>query len=47
MIYHLRAFDLGIPKMISTNTKRVTDFTNDGLKSKNKKVQKSQKLHIY
>ena len=42
MIYHLKAFDLCIP----TNTKRVRDLTDDGSKSKNKKVQKSQNLHI-
>lgn len=47
MIYHLKAFDLCIPKITSTNRKKVIDLTNDGSKSKNKKVQKSQNLHIY
>ena len=46
MIYHLKAFDLCIPKITSKNTKKVIE-TNDGSKSKNKKVQKSQNLHIY
>jgi len=47
MIYHLKAFDLCVPKIASKNTKKVVDLTNDGLKSQNEKVQKSRNLHIH
>ena len=43
----LQAFDLCIPKIASVSTKKVIDLTNDGLKGKNEKVQKSQNLLVY
>ena len=47
MIYHLKAIDLCIPKIVSTASKEVIVLTNHGLKGEKGKVQKSQNLYKY